>query len=91
MTYGNIPLADIPLFVAAYTGWNQASTVQSKLAAAPEIDGVLIIDAGLFVSSPRFGISVSGSPLALWALVCCLHRLTSSLVSAATDPVAYAT
>jgi hypothetical protein len=90
MSYGGPPTADIPLFVAAYTGWNQVSTVTAKLAAALGIDGVLIIDAGLFLSSPRFGGMTATGPLSLWGLICCLHRATSSLISAATDPLAYA-
>jgi hypothetical protein len=88
--FGAPPTADIPLFVAAYTGWNQVPTVAAKLAAAQGIDGVLIVDAGIFLSSPRFGSMTATGPLSLWGLVCCLHQATNSLASAATNPLAYA-
>ncbi len=82
---------NIPLFVAGYTGWNQMQTVQQKLQSAPQIDGILIIDAGIFVSSPQFrSVQVQG-PVALWALICCLHMATSGLRAASTNPVAYVT
>jgi len=74
MVMGTAPSDDIPLFVAGYTGWNQVSTITDKLQAAPEIDGILVIDAGIFLSSPRFrSLQVTG-PLALWGLICCLHQ-----------------
>jgi hypothetical protein len=87
--FGSPPTPDIPHFVASYTGWNQAATVTAKLAAAQGIDGVLIIDAGIFVSSARFGGMTATGPLSLWGLICCLHQATNSLASAATNPIAY--
>ena len=90
LSYGGPPASDIPLFVAAYEGWNQESTVAAKLAAAQGVEGVLIVDPGIFLSSPRFGGMKATGPLALWGLVCCLHRATSSLISAATNPASYA-
>jgi hypothetical protein len=90
MVMGPAPTAEVPLFVAAYTGWNQLSTLEQKLQAAPEIEGVLIIDAGLFVSSPRFGGMKATGPWALWGLICSLHQATSTLKAASTAPIVYA-
>ena len=88
--FGRPPTPDIPLFVAAYTGWNQISTVAEKLASATGIDGVLIVDPGIFVSSARLGPVTATGPLSLWGLVSCLHQATNSLIFTATDPAAYA-
>jgi hypothetical protein len=90
MIMGRPPTANIPLFVAAYTGWNQVATVSQKLAAAPDVDGILVIDTGIFVSSARFGGVQATGPWALWGLVCCLHDATSSLKAASPQPLAYA-
>ena len=80
----------IPLFVAAYTGWHQLSTIEQKLASTKQIHGILVIDAGLFVSSTPFMARKATGPWALWGLVCCLHQATSTLKAASTQPIAYA-
>jgi hypothetical protein len=91
MIMGMAPPTNIPLFVAGYTGWSQPQTVLQKLQAAPQIDGILIIDPGIFVSSPRFwGIQAQG-PVALWGLIHCLHQATSGLRAATTNPMSYVT
>ncbi len=87
---GSGPTPQIPLFVAAYTGWSQLSTVQSNLAAAPNIAGVLIIDQGIFVSTSQYGGIMATGPWALWGLICALHQVTNSLQSASTNPLGYA-
>lgn len=87
---GMNPTPEIPLFVAAYKGWKQIPTVQQNLSSQSSIAGALIIDPGVFVSSPKYGgIQVTG-PLALWGLICSLHMITSSLQAASTNPMAYA-
>lgn len=90
MIMGPSPTDEIPLFVAAYTGWNQLSTVTQKLASTNQIHGILVIDAGLFVSSPQFGAIKASGPWALWGLICCLHQATSTLKAASTQPISYA-
>lgn len=90
MIMGAPPTPEIPLFVAAYKGWNQLSTVAQKLTATTHIDGILVIDPGIFVSSQRFGGIQAAGPLALWGLICCLHQATGTLKAASTNPMAYA-
>jgi hypothetical protein len=80
----------IPLFVVGYTGWKNAGTVQSHLNVATEISGILIIDEGIFVSSPEFGDVVASGDWSLWGLITCLHLATQSLKAASTDPIQYA-
>ncbi len=87
MTYGSGPEPRIPLFAVGYTGWTTMATVQTHLNSAPNIDGVLVIDCGLYAS--KWGITAQG-PWALWCLIVDLHRITNSLQSASTDPFTYA-
>ena len=91
MVMGQGPQTRIPLFVAGYTGWKTMSTVQQHLNANPNIDGILVIDSGLFVSNAHFGGVTASGPWALWGLICCLHQATSTLKSASTNPGEYAT
>ena len=89
MTMGPAPLDRIPIFVAGYHGWKQVDVVKSKLGEAP-IDGILVIDPGIFVSTGHFGgITATGS-WSLWGLICCLHQATSTLQAASTHPLSYA-
>ncbi len=87
---GSGPTPQIPLFVAAYTGWSQLSTVQNNLASVSDIAGVLIIDQGIFVSTNQYGGITATGPWALWGLICALHQITNSLQSASTNPLGYA-
>jgi hypothetical protein len=87
MIFGTPPSPTIPLFAVGYTGWSTMASLQSNLSTTPAIDGALVIDAGFYAS--KSGILCTG-PLALWGLIVDLHRITNSLQSASTDPVAYA-
>jgi len=89
MIMGMAPLPNIPLFVAGYTGWTQRETVVEKMQAAPDIDGVLIIDSGIFVASAKFGGLQAWGPAGLWAFISCLHQATSGLRAASTNPLEY--
>ena len=90
MSIGGRPGPKIPLFVAGYTGWKQQATVQEHLQQTPSIAGVLIIDPGIFVSTPAFqGITATG-PWALWGLIASLHQCLHTLLLAQNDPLDYA-
>ena len=91
MSSGSEPMQRIPLFAVGYSGWKTPETVQRHLNGV-SVDGILIIDAAIFVSSPHFlGMTATG-PWALWGLIACLHRATSVLSSRATDvPFRYVT
>jgi hypothetical protein len=90
MIMGSPPADEIPLFIAAYTGWKNRETIQEKLDSQPNISGILVIETGMFLSSSKFGGMFATGPLALWALICCLHNTTNSLQSASTNPINYA-
>jgi hypothetical protein len=50
LTAGWQPTERIPLFAAGYTGWKTIDVLKKHLADGP-IDGILVIDPGLFVSA----------------------------------------
>lgn len=83
-------LPKIPLFVAGFKGWQRLDTVQNKLASAPEISGILVIEPGIFVSSAQFGGVTATGPWALWGLIACLHQATGFLKAVSTNPFQYA-
>jgi hypothetical protein len=89
MTFGPT-FEHIPLFVVGYTGWKSRDTVQSNLANTTGIAGVLVIDKGIFIASPEFGITVATGAWSLWGLITCLHHATQSLKAASTNPFEYA-
>jgi hypothetical protein len=88
LVLGKPPSPRIPLFVAGYTGWKQKETIRQNLASAAAVDGVLIVDSGLFVS-PEYGVEGDG-PWGLWGFICCLYKAISSLLGTVTDPLTYA-
>jgi hypothetical protein len=90
MYMGPPPTEHIPLFIAAYTGWSKPETVAEHLDSVPNIEGILIIDSGIFCSSEAFGSIRGHGHLGLWALICCLHQATSTLKAASTNPINYA-
>ena len=69
MFIGQQATPEIPLFVVGYTGWNQIQTLQTNLETVPNIHGILVINQGLFVSSPQFGSITATGPWALWGLI----------------------
>jgi hypothetical protein len=90
LTVGSIPLETIPLFVAGYTGWKTTEAIKRNLEQCPDIAGVLVIDAGLFVSRREFGDLEATGPWSLWGLISFLHYITNSLQAAYSDPISYA-
>jgi hypothetical protein len=86
------PRDRIPLFAVGYRGWEKLETVERRLFESKGLlDGILVINPGLFVSSPEFNSIRFGDAWALWGLICCLHKSTSTLLEAYADPYAYAT
>jgi hypothetical protein len=77
---GLIPPAKIPLFAVGYVGWKTMESVEAHLAEGI-VDGILVIESGLFASQSLFGeIRIDGD-LSLWGLICCLHQATSALTT----------
>jgi hypothetical protein len=83
------PPKQIPLFAIGYTGWRQLDTVREK-ANSGVVDGLLVIDAGLFSTRADFpnGLWAQGS-MALWGLISALHYCTLSVVINAFSPLEY--
>jgi hypothetical protein len=79
----------IPMLAVGYTGWAQPQTAAQHMQAAG-VDGVLVIDKGIFVSSQRLkGITANG-PLALWGMICALHEATEAIGATRLDLLSYA-
>ena len=63
MTFGAPPPGEkIPLFIVGYTGWKQTEPLAKQLTSNPDIAGILVIDAGLFMSNADYGgMTATGS------------------------------
>ena len=84
ISYGKIP-EQIPHFAVGYRGWKTMATLQKKLDAS-HLDGLLVLDRGLFCGS-KYRETGPGS---LYAFFISLQELTGSLISALSDYKAYA-
>ncbi|MBI2483484.1 hypothetical protein HYV74_04905 [Candidatus Uhrbacteria bacterium] len=83
------PQVRIPVFVVGYQGWRDIDTMKSKLENK-DVDGILVIDQGLFASNDDFqGITASG-PWALWGLIHCINLAASTLKLASASLLDYA-
>jgi len=84
------PSKEIPIFAVGYTGWKEIETVKRK-ANEGVVDGVLIIDRGLFSTRSDFpnGLHAEGS-FSLWGFISALHLSALSVVINPLSPIAYA-
>ena len=89
MIMGPAPAERIPLFAIGYRGWAKMETLVERLDDGP-VDGILVIDRGLFASTPDFRGIRATNAWSLWGLICSLHQATSTLKSASTNPLRYA-
>lgn len=89
MSMGPPPQKRIPFFVAAYKGWKTIDTLRGKLTEGA-LDGILIIDPGVFVSTDQFYAMAGTGAWSLWGLISCLHQATTVLQAASTQPLGYA-
>jgi hypothetical protein len=84
---------DIPLFAVGYRGWKTFTSLRQH-ANALHLDGALVIDSGLYVSSGRFGdedqkaLELEGEQ-ALWGLITSIHRAITRLQTTDFRPGAY--
>gem|GEM_PF-2055242 len=97
-----LPPPFIPVIAVGYTGWSTMNTLKGKIEEGFElegieekyVDGILIIDKGLFVwrqnmfSIPQISHAFEG-PQALWGLISALHLLAKSLQSSSLDIAFY--
>lgn len=87
--YGK-PSESIPIFAVGYTGWKNIETVQEKTNSAI-VDGILIIDQGLFSTRKDFpnGLWINDGARSLWGLISCLHICTNSILVNSFSPLKY--
>lgn len=87
MTIGHpsaLPPSRIPLFAVGYTGWKRHETLVERLGDG-EVDGILVLENGLFASKALHG----DGPLGLWALIASLHQALNSIQISLFNPVHY--
>ncbi len=80
---------DVPFFAVGYRGWQRPETIREHLQAL-DIDGVLVIDPGIYVSNQRFSdpVELSG-PSALWGFISSLHETMTCIRVMDVDPHEY--
>jgi hypothetical protein len=87
---GRRPTERVPFFVVGYEGWATVGTAKAKLNDNL-IDGILVINPGVFVSGMHFGGMTEEGPNALWGLVACLHEATNAVKQNTPDIRKYLT
>ncbi len=87
---GREPTESIPFLAVGYEGWKKQDTLKAKLGEGT-IDGILVIDPGVFASSNNFGDILSSGEAALWGFISCLHEATNSLKQNTPEPYEYVT
>lgn len=92
-TSGGAPWG-VPLFAVGYTGWKDIETLRKHLDQRI-VDGILVIENGLFIWNGQVTQSVTlietaQGPWALWAFITALLRVASTLQYTSTDPGLYA-
>ena len=69
----------IPFFAVGYKGWQKEETVREKLKNSG-VDGILIIDPGIFIASNLFNLSKKyNGAWALWGLITCLSESLNAI------------
>lgn len=86
----------IPIFAVGYTGWKTSEALEAKLATSV-VDGILILESGLFVWNRNILGGYAGftsSPIlgawSLWAFIVCLYQVAVAVHGANFDPALYA-
>ncbi len=87
---GRKPTERIPFFAVGYEGWKKEDKLKAKLEEGT-IDGILVIDPGVFVSNCHFGDILSSGEAALWGFISCLHEATNCLKQNTPQPYEYVT
>jgi len=83
----------IPIFAVGYEGWAKLESLKERLGHENLVNGILVINGGLFVTQyvfphrqPGFdetrefyGMTNAQGPMALWGLICTLQQVTHGL------------
>jgi hypothetical protein len=83
------PHDPIPFFAVGYTGWSKRETLEEHLAEGV-VDGILVLDSGLYVGAPKFPINFAPGAWALWALITNLQHATRIVGGAQVQMIEYA-
>lgn len=78
------PSKNIPHFAVGYRGWKTQETLKEKMAEQ-DMEGILILDKGLYFGKRYQGIGVNS----LFAFLRTLEELTGSMISATPNYAAY--
>ena len=78
----------IPVFAVGYTGWSTVDTIQDKVDEG-HVDGILVIDSGIFVAGTDFRENVTMGPGCLWSLIASIYLATTAAVTSTADPMKY--
>lgn len=84
--HGTNPPGDkIPFFAIGYEGWGKSETIKKKLGS--EINGILVINQGLFVSNSLGNNEIwsLSEAWSLWGLIYHLYKSLSSLFVSSID------
>lgn len=79
---------NIPFFAVGYNGWKQKETLKNKLKNS-SVDGILVLESGLFIANSDFRETSGKGSACLWALVTCLYLATTSAIISTADPMNY--
>jgi len=72
-------LNTIPVFAVGYKGWTQKKTLEKKIIGS-NVDGILIIDPGIFVTNNLFKLDRDyNNAQSLWGFIVCLHQSLESI------------
>ena len=84
------PKDPIPFFAVGYTGWTQRETLEKHLNEG-FVDGILVLDSGLFVGTLKFPAQFAPDDWCLWGLLMCLQHAMHIVGAAQVQMEAYAT
>jgi len=83
------PKDPIPLFAVGYTGWAKPETLKAHLAEGV-VDGILVLDTGLFVGTQKFPAQFADGAWSLWGLLMCLQHAMHIVGAAQVLMIEYA-
>jgi len=86
MAFGGSSRSRIPFFVVSYNGWQSLDVLKNHLINNTNIDGILVINPGFYVSKNM----EAGGMWSLWGLICDLHSAVTALQNATCNPAIYA-
>lgn len=84
----SLELGSIPIFAVGYKGWQTLKSLEKHLEE-DKVDGILVLESGLFASNSRFGNIRADGDSSLWAFICALDSATKMLAEIKYDPLRY--